>query len=88
MSLSDAMKQYISNKYDQQPNMFKEDLSLIDQLRSDAVTSLEAHSSGIRKLSAYAAQLVWIGGKFPIDVSSIKKSRACGQGCPKTYTCG
>ncbi|MCJ1410691.1 pH-response regulator protein palA/rim20 [Ptychographa xylographoides] len=68
VSLSDAMKQYISNKYDQQPNMFKEDLSLIDQLRSDAVTSLEAHSSGIRKLSAYAAQLVWIGGKFPIDI--------------------
>ena len=48
--------------------MFKEDLETMDQLRLDAVTSLEAHTSGIKKLAAYAAQLVWIGGKFPIDV--------------------
>lgn len=48
--------------------MFKHDLEKIDILRADAVTSLEPHVSGIRKLTAYAAQLVWIGGKFPIDV--------------------
>jgi programmed cell death 6-interacting protein len=51
--------------------MFKQDLEAIDQLRIDAVTSLEAHVSGIKKLSAYAAQLVWISGKFPIDVCEI-----------------
>lgn len=49
--------------------MFTQDLETIDKLRVDAVNSLEAHTSGIRKLTAYAAQLVWIGGKFPIDVS-------------------
>lgn len=49
--------------------MFARDLETIDKLRVDAVNSLEAHTSGIRKLTAYAAQLVWIGGKFPIDVS-------------------
>jgi len=48
--------------------MFKHDLEKIDMLRADAVNSLEPHVSGIRKLTAYAAQLVWIGGKFPIDV--------------------
>ena len=48
--------------------MFIHDLETIDRLRMEAVTSLEAHVSGIRKLAAYAAQLVWIGGKFPIDV--------------------
>ena len=48
--------------------MFKQDMEAIDRLRADAVNSLEAHTSGIRKLTAYAAQLVWIGGKFPIDV--------------------
>lgn len=74
--LSEALKQYISKKYDQHPDMFKHDLEAIDQLRSDAVTSLEAHTSGIRKLAGYAAQLVWIGGKFPIDVSlSVGKPR-------------
>ena len=50
--------------------MFVGDLEAIDKLRADAVNSLEPHISGIRKLTAYAAQLVWMGGKFPIDVSS------------------
>ncbi len=52
--------------------MFKHDLETIDRLRADAVNSLEPHVSGIRKLAAYAAQLVWIGGKFPIDVSKSR----------------
>ena len=68
-SLAAAIKQYISTKYDQHPDMFSNDLEAIDRLRADAVTSLEAHVSGIKKIAAYAAQLVWIGGKFPIDVS-------------------
>ncbi|KAI9815101.1 MAG: pH-response regulator protein palA/rim20 [Pycnora praestabilis] len=68
VSLSTAIRQYISTKYDQHPDMFTQDLEVIDRLRSDAINSLEAHVSGIRKLQAYAAQLVWIGGKFPIDI--------------------
>lgn len=69
MSMSEAIKQYISTKYDQHPDMFRRDLEQIDKMRADAVNSLEAHASGIRNLTAYIAQLVWIGGKFPIDVS-------------------
>ena len=65
---SDAIRSYISTKYDQHPDTFARDLEIIDQLRKDAVTSLEPHASGIRKLQAYAAQLVWMGGKFPVDV--------------------
>ncbi|KAI4210686.1 MAG: hypothetical protein LQ351_006461 [Letrouitia transgressa] len=67
-SLSSAIKQYISSEYDQHPDMFKEDLEKIDRLRTEGVNSLEPHVSGIKKLMAYAAQLVWIGGKFPIDI--------------------
>ena len=52
--------------------MFIRDMEAIDKLRADAVNSLEAHNSGIRKLTAYAAQLVWMGGKFPIDVSKLR----------------
>lgn len=48
--------------------MFKEDLEVIDALRRDAVNVREPHTSGIRKISAYAGQLSWMGGKFPIDV--------------------
>ncbi|KAL8740429.1 MAG: hypothetical protein Q9190_006871 [Brigantiaea leucoxantha] len=66
--MSAAIKQYISTKYDQHPDMFKHDLESIDKLRVEAVNSVEAHVSGIKRLSAYAAQLVWIGGKFPIDI--------------------
>lgn len=68
VSLSDAIKQYISTKYDQHPDMFTKDLQMIDQLRTAAIHVLEPHVSGIRKIQAYVAQLVWIGGKFPIDV--------------------
>lgn len=50
--------------------MFVNDLDAIDQLRHDAVNALEPHHSGIRKLHIYAAQLVWMGSKFPIDVSN------------------
>jgi programmed cell death 6-interacting protein len=50
--------------------MFADDLLIIDRLREDAVNVLEPHTSGISKLVTYAAQLKWMGGKFPIDVSA------------------
>lgn len=68
VSLSNAIKQYISTKYDQHPDMFKQDLETIDHLRHAAVHALEPHTSGVRKLQCYAAQLVWMGGKFPVDI--------------------
>jgi programmed cell death 6-interacting protein len=71
ISLSTAIKQYISTKYDQHPDMFVQDLQTIDQLRTDAINVQEPHVSGIRKILAYSAQLSWIGGKFPIDVSRL-----------------
>ncbi|KAF2964172.1 hypothetical protein GQX73_g9394 [Xylaria multiplex] len=70
LSLSSAIKQYISTKYDQHPDMFRQDLDVIDALRRDAVNVREPHPSGIKKLQAYAAQLVWISGKFPIDIGA------------------
>jgi hypothetical protein len=48
--------------------MFKQDLEVVDALRRDAVQVAEAHTSGIRKIAAYAGQLSWMGAKFPIDV--------------------
>jgi len=71
LALSAAIKQYISSKYDQHPDMFRQDLEVIDALRRDAVNVAEPHTSGIRKISAYAGQLAWLGGKFPIDVKLL-----------------
>lgn len=68
LSLTTVIRQYISTKYDQHPDMFRQDLEVIDALRRDAVNVREAHPSGIKKLQAYAGQLAWIGGKFPLDV--------------------
>ncbi|CAI4220140.1 unnamed protein product [Parascedosporium putredinis] len=70
LSLSSAIKKYISVKYDQHPDMFRQDLEVIDALRSDAINVREPHLSGVKRLQAYAAQLVWIGGKFPIDIGA------------------
>ena len=69
LAVSEAIKAYISSKYDQHPDTFSRDLEIIDHLRKDAVNALEPHMSGVRKIQAYAAQLVWMGGKFPVDVS-------------------
>lgn len=71
MSLSSTIRGYINAKYDQHPDMFKADLEAVDALRRDAVNVREAHPSGIKKLQAWAAHLVYIGGKFPIDVSPL-----------------
>jgi programmed cell death 6-interacting protein len=68
VSLAKTIRQYISDKYDQHPDMFRNDLDVIDALRRDAVNSQDPHPSAIKKLQAYAAQLVWVSGKFPIDV--------------------
>lgn len=68
LSLASTIRQYINTKYDQHPDMFKRDLEVIDELRRDAVNVREPHPSGLAKLTRYAVQLVWIGGKFPIDV--------------------
>jgi hypothetical protein len=68
MSLATPIQQYISKKYDQHPDMFRHDLDVIDSMRRDAVNVSEVHQSGIKKLQRYAGQLVWMGGKFPIDV--------------------
>jgi programmed cell death 6-interacting protein len=69
--LSDAIREYISGKYDQHPDMFKQDLEVIDSLRREAINVREPHVSGLKKIAAYAAQLVWMGGKFPIDVRTF-----------------
>ncbi|EPS28946.1 pH-response regulator protein palA/RIM20 [Penicillium oxalicum] len=68
VSLADAITQYISSKYDQRPDMFADDLMIIDRLRNEAIHVQEPHISGISRLVTYAAQLKWLGGKFPIDV--------------------
>lgn len=70
LSLSDAITQYISSKYDQHPDMFADDLMIIDRLRNAAINVQEPHVSGISRLVTYAAQLKWLGGKFPVDVSA------------------
>ncbi|KAI6778954.1 pH-response regulator protein palA/prr-like protein [Emericellopsis cladophorae] len=70
ISLASVIRQYINEKYDQHPDMFKRDLEFIDDLRQQAVNVHEPHASGVAKLTQYAAQLVWIGGKFPIDIGA------------------
>lgn len=68
VSLADGVKPYIDAKYGQHPDMFAKDLELVDRLRNTAIHVQEPHASGTTKLMAYAAQLVWIGAKFPADV--------------------
>ncbi|KAM0569691.1 hypothetical protein ACHAP9_004569 [Verticillium nonalfalfae] len=50
--------------------MFRQDLETIDSLRRNAVNVRDPHPSGIKELQTYAGQLMWIGGKFPIDIGA------------------
>jgi programmed cell death 6-interacting protein len=75
VALSTAIKGYISSKYDQHPDMFRQDLEVIDALRRDAVHVREPHTSGIKKIAAYAGQISWMGGKFPIDVITFQRRK-------------
>jgi programmed cell death 6-interacting protein len=68
VSLSAAIIQYISTKYDQHPDMFSTDLSTIESLRNSAINVQEPHSSGVKRLATYAGQLRWMRGKFPVDI--------------------
>jgi programmed cell death 6-interacting protein len=68
VSIADAIRRYISTKYDQHPDMFTHDLEQIDRLRHAAVHALEPHTSGVRSIQQYAAQLVWMRAKFPVDI--------------------
>ncbi|TKA75835.1 hypothetical protein B0A55_04376 [Friedmanniomyces simplex] len=70
IQLSEPIRKYIETKYDQHPDTFTRDLEVIDQLRKEAVNSLEPHSSGVTKLQQYAAQLVYMSGKFPVDIGA------------------
>ncbi|KAM0330797.1 hypothetical protein ACHAQA_003751 [Verticillium albo-atrum] len=70
ISLSTTIRQYINTKYDQHPDMFRQDLETIDALRRHAINVRDPHPSGIKELQTYAGQLIWIGGKFPIDIGA------------------
>ncbi|CAK7212849.1 pH-response regulator protein palA/rim20 [Sporothrix curviconia] len=70
LSLATVIRQYVADKYGQHPDTFHEDMDVIDTLRRDAVNVREAHPSGIKKLQAYAGQLAWIGGKFPVEIGA------------------
>ncbi|CAK7207424.1 pH-response regulator protein palA/rim20 [Sporothrix eucalyptigena] len=70
LSLATVIRQYVADKYGQHPDTFHEDMDVIDALRRDAVNVREAHPSGIKKLQAYAGQLAWIGGKFPVEIGA------------------
>lgn len=50
--------------------MFIDDLMILDRLRTEAINVHEPHVSGASRLVTYAAQLKWLGGKFPVDVSA------------------
>ncbi|CAK7262832.1 pH-response regulator protein palA/rim20 [Sporothrix epigloea] len=70
ITLATVIRRYVTEKYGQHPDTFRQDLDVIDALRRDAVNVREAHASGIKKLQAYAGQLAWMGGKFPVEIGA------------------
>lgn len=70
VNLSAAIRSYIESKFDQQPAAFDDDCRAIERLREDAIHVVEPHTTGIQKLTVYAAQLrymvsrtIYLGGR-------------------------
>ena len=71
MCISEAIKRYISTRYNQAPDLFAGDLEAVNQLRMAAVQAVEPHTNNVRKLQVYAAQLAWLEEKLPKDVGWV-----------------
>jgi hypothetical protein len=53
--------------------MFEQDLEIINNLRRNAINVNGPHGSSLKQIATYAAQLVCIGSKFPIEVCLAAK---------------
>lgn len=69
--LSEAIKRCIENNCNQAPSHFAADLENIDNQRVAAIQVVEPHINNVRKLQAYAAQLICLERKIPKDVCLI-----------------
>ena len=66
--LAERLAGFISSALDQHPEQFKDDLAVLDKLRSDIVAT-DVHPSSLERLVAYHAQLLALSAKLPVDVS-------------------
>ncbi|CAG8441901.1 126_t:CDS:10 [Dentiscutata heterogama] len=67
IALKTTLRDYISYSYDEHPDIYTDDLRILDELRTDCL-NLEVHQNALYRLLKYYGQLVFIGSKFPIDV--------------------
>ncbi|CAG8477414.1 9472_t:CDS:10, partial [Racocetra persica] len=67
IALKTTLRDYISYSYDEHPDIYTDDLRILDELRTDCL-NLEVHQNALYRLQKYYGQLVFIGAKFPIDV--------------------
>ncbi|KAK5089069.1 pH-response regulator protein palA/rim20 [Lithohypha guttulata] len=68
VNLSAAIKSYIESKFDQQSAAFEDDCRAIERLRNDAIHVVEPHTTGVQRLTVYAAQLRYMSSKFPLEL--------------------
>lgn len=68
LSLSEPLIAYITKEYNDKKTTYDQDCRSLDALRADAVHATDPNVHNIKKLQAYAAQLVWLTGKFPSNV--------------------
>lgn len=62
------IRDYIAENHIQNPVIFTDDLSTLNQLRNNAVSITSPSQEAMSTLLAYAGQLSWLVGKFPVDV--------------------
>ncbi|KAJ2964193.1 hypothetical protein NQZ79_g843 [Umbelopsis isabellina] len=69
VSLTQVLRDYISNAYAEHPDLYTDDFRVLDELRMDCI-HLGSQHNALNRLIKYYGQLVFIGSKFPIDVGA------------------
>jgi programmed cell death 6-interacting protein len=69
VAFEQPIKHYIETRYGQDFGDYVADANALEKMRALAIQATDPHVSAIKKIQAYAAQLVWLEARFPIDVS-------------------
>ncbi|KAJ2111811.1 pH-response regulator protein palA/rim20, partial [Coemansia sp. RSA 921] len=63
-----ALAEYIASSYAEPPEVYRDDLRVLDELREAATAALDGNPNVLKRNIRYYGQLAFILSKFPADV--------------------
>lgn len=70
-NISNAIKQYISLTYEENPVSYEDDLKKFESYRNEICNTLPVCGNSINVLYRYYGQLLYLCAKFPLDDNNV-----------------